>query len=60
MSDERSLSDLAQANVTLIERLMRSERVVEAARRFVNDPASVNGLFDLDAAVDAYDSGAPS
>ncbi len=57
--DKRALVDLAYANATLISRLLRSEKVVAAARRFVSDPGRVNRLFELDAAMDEYDEEAP-
>ncbi len=57
--DRRALADLAYANATLISRLLRSEKVVAAARRFVNDPGHINRLFELDAAVDEYDEESP-
>ncbi len=56
---KRALVDLAYANATLISRLMRSERVVEAARRLVSDPGRVNRMWELEEEVAAYEAAAP-
>ncbi len=52
----RALADLAYANASLISRLMRSEKVVEAARRLVTDNWNHGDrLRKLEAAVIEYD-----
>ncbi len=67
LDHRRAIADLAQVNVTLIDRVLwlerelaRRDRLVRAACAFSHEKAAADGLRDLDDAVDVYEGSGAS